>query len=556
MTSIRHRLTAVICGFSLLLCTLMGAAFWLSNETDRSMHTALSDRIIPLRELKAISDAYAVDIVDTSHKVRGGSMTSEQGALGIENSIKAINAAWERYLKMNLSEVEKDLVAQVAAQKMKTDIEVARLLGLIRSQEKPAIAAFNDNGLYPTIEPMTAVIDKLVAHQITAAEVDARNASAKADATQKAIWIALVFAVFFVAYAFRVVFLDVLRPLARLTRSVAEIGGGKLDSPVPDQRRRDEVGRMAGVIETLRHASRELRDMEAGRQAAAEEEIARKDTLLASIKALGDQVGAAVALVNRSAEGIGGTSAILRESASDTARRASSAEGSLHANTASIQSMAAAASEMSATIEEVAANGERILQSIEKMSAKAAVAGAQIEALNAAAAEATSAVELIESVAEKTNLLALNATIEAARAGEAGRGFAVVASEVKGLATQAAQATADIRDLIGSMHTTAGALQDAVSEVLGGVGDVRAVAAFVKTAVDEQSQSTIAISRGIEEAAQAASLILSDVETMSRSARETGDAAEGVATISQDLVEASTQLDLEMASFAERMKAA
>jgi methyl-accepting chemotaxis protein len=556
MTSIRHRLTAVIGGFSLLLCALMGTAFWLSNETDRSMRTALAERIIPLRELKAISDAYAVDIVDTSHKVRGGSMTPEQGSLSIENSVKTITDAWARYTKMDLSEVEKGLVAQVAAQKTTTDAGVTRVLGLIRSREAAALADFNDNRLYPAIEPMTAVIDKLVAHQIAAAEVDARSASAKADATQKAIWIAMIAAVFFVAYAFRVVFLDVLRPLARLTRSVAAIGDGQLEKSVPDQKRRDEVGRMAIIIEKLRLGSRELRDMEASRQAAADEEIARKDALLTSIKALGDQVGAAVALVNRSAEGIGGTSAILKDSAGDTAMRATSAEGSLHANTASIQSMAAAASEMAATIEEVAANGDRILSSVETMSTKAAVAGSHIDALNAAATEATMAVDLIEAVAEKTNLLALNATIEAARAGEAGRGFAVVASEVKGLATQAGQATADIRGLIGTMNATVGALQEAVSEVLGGVGDVRAIAAFVKTAVDEQSQSTLAISRGIEEAAQAASLILSDVETMSRSARETGEAAEGVAAISQELVEASTRLDSDMASFAERMKAA
>ncbi len=556
MTSIRHKLTAVICGFSLLACALIGAAFWLSKETDSSMRTALADRIIPLRELKSISDAYAVDIVDTSHKVRGGSMTPEQGASGIETSIKAINEAWERYLKMNLSEVEKGLVTQVAAQKMKTDIGVTRLLGLIRSQDRTAIAAFNDNDLYPTIEPMTAVIDKLFAHQIAAAELDARNATMTAEATQKGLWIALIAAVFFMAYAFRVVFLDVLRPLARLTHSVAEIGGGRLDKPVPDQNRRDEVGRMAGVIEKLRHASRELRDMEASRQAAADAEIARRDSALASIKALGDQVAAAVALVNRSAESIGATSAVLKDSAGDTALRAASAEGSLHANTASIQSMAAAASQMSATIAEVAANGERILSAVEIMSSKASVAGSQLDALNAAATQATAAIDLIASVADQTNLLALNATIEAARAGEAGRGFAVVASEVKGLAAQAAQATADIRALIGSMNGSVGAVQEAVSEVLGGIGDVRAVAAFVKNAVDEQSQSTVAISRGIEEAAQAASLILSDVETMSRSARETGEAAEGVAAISQELVEASTRLDGEMASFAERMKAA
>ncbi len=247
--------------------------------------------------------------------------------------------------------------------------------------------------------------------------------------------------------------------------------------------------------------------------------------------------------MSRSAGAIGDTSGIVRDSAAETANRASSAEKSLHANTESIQSMAAATSEMSATIAEVASNGQRIVASVESMSEKASAAGQRIDELNRVAVSASTAVDLISSVAAQTNLLALNATIEAARAGDAGRGFAVVAAEVKALAEQAAKATTDIRGLIGEMTGTASALQEAVSEVLGGIGDVRSIACYLSASVEQQSQSTAAISRGIEEAAQVASLILNDVQTMNRSAQETGDAAHGVAAVAQDLGKASTQLD-------------
>jgi methyl-accepting chemotaxis protein len=433
---------------------------------------------------------------------------------------------------------------------------VAVLLSVLRAGQTSALAAFNDHQLYPIIEPMTAVVDKLVAFQIGDAEQVARMSSVAALRNKRLMWLGLLLGSCFLAYAMRVVFLDVLRPLARLTRSVSIIGSGELDKPVPDQERRDEIGRMATVIETLRLGSRELRAYEDARNAASSEELARRDALLTSIRMLGEQVAAATALVNASAGAIGDTSTVLTDSASDTARRASSAEQGLHGNTEAIQSMAAATAQLSSAIEEVTAQGMRIVESIDAMSTRSSSAGAHIDDLNAIAGKAKAAVDLIASVADQTNLLALNATIEAARAGEAGRGFAVVASEVKDLAAQAARATTDIRALIESMDATAVALQDAVMEVLGGIDGLKAVATFVKDAVAEQSRATAAISRSIEETAQASSLILADVQVMSRCASETGDAAEGVSAISRDLADASVKLEQDMARFAARMKAA
>ncbi|MGL4242013.1 MAG: Tar ligand binding domain-containing protein, partial [Beijerinckiaceae bacterium] len=280
MTTIRQRLTAILGGLTVLLLTLMGVAYVINRDASHAMQTVITDRVIPLRDLKAISDAYAVDIVDTSHKVRGGSFDVERGIASVEASVKTIADRWKAYLASRLTDEEKQLVAQVEAQKAKTDQGVDLLLSVLRSGQVSALAAFNDHQLYPLIEPMTAVIDKLVNYQISESAVAAKQASEASERNARMMWIGLVIGASFLFYAFRVVFLGVLLPLMRLTRSVEQIGAGQLGRPVTDQVRRDEVGSMAGVIEKLRLGSLQLRSMEDQRQQASAGEIARRDALI------------------------------------------------------------------------------------------------------------------------------------------------------------------------------------------------------------------------------------------------------------------------------------
>lgn len=74
--------------------------------------------------------------------------------------------------------------------------------------------------------------------------------------------------------------------------------------------------------------------------------------------------------------------------------------------------------------------------------------------------------DTVKGIATQTNLLALNASIEAARAGSAGKGFAVVAESIKELATESADSTERIQNMIASTIRAVEAGDEQVKETV------------------------------------------------------------------------------------------
>lgn len=190
-----------------------------------------------------------------------------------------------------------------------------------------------------------------------------------------------------------------------------------------------------------------------------------------------------------------------------------------------METIATGVEEMHASIREIAKNAQESARITHKAAQMADETGASVALLREGGKEIGAIIQVINSIAEQTNLLALNATIEAARAGEAGKGFSVVANEVKELANETAKATEEIRIKVLSMQDTTQIATDAMDQVTTIIDQINDYATTIASAVEEQSATTIDMSRNVTQATTGAAAIAQNILDVAQAAEHTSQGA-------------------------------
>jgi methyl-accepting chemotaxis protein len=140
------------------------------KEVNASVKTIYVDRVVPLQQLKAVSDMYAVNIVDAAHKIRGGSITWESGKQRIHRAKMAIETNWKAYLLTECTAEEKELANRVEQLMSSSDESVETLEYIIQMKDAKALDKYTLNELYPHIDPVTNAIGELIDLQLKVAQ--------------------------------------------------------------------------------------------------------------------------------------------------------------------------------------------------------------------------------------------------------------------------------------------------------------------------------------------------------------------------------------------------
>jgi methyl-accepting chemotaxis protein len=554
--SIRTLLASVLVALAAACAVNVTAGFWGLRSQSQALETINADRVVPLRDLKVISDAYAVFIVDASHKVRNGNWSWAEARDSVAEAQGSIQSAWTRYTGTSLTPDEAALVREATAMKGGVDASVAKLSAVLRAEDRAALDAYVRDELYQVMDPFTGKISELIDLQVrVAGEVYA--ASAETAATARAAMVALAaLSLAVLVFGLWAVRRKVTGPLDAMEAAMRRMAGGDYAAEIPARGEANEIGRMAEAVAVFKENGLERQRLEADAVRAREEAERTRRAAMHEIAGRAEtDMGAVAEQVLQASVAIAGSiGATVKRQETGSSRSMAVANAAAETR-GRVQSLAAAVEEMSASISEISRQVSTTSATASGAVGEVDGAASLIDELVGAAGQIGQVVELIRSIASQTNLLALNATIEAARAGEAGKGFAVVANEVKSLANQTEKATGEIAKQIEAIQqqtTSAAAAFDRVRKV---IGEINNSASGIAAAVEEQSAVTEEISRNVSGVNDEVARVTSGIGDITRGSIQSGANSIEVLWSAEDLKKSADGLAAAVRAFAAGVRA-
>lgn len=534
--SVKSRLAVLAAVPLLVLLMVTLVALQQMQQLNQGINSLYLDRVQPLQQIKQVSDAYAVTIVDTLHKYRGHMINNTDAVATLTQALNQAESTWRAYKQTELTNEEVRLVGEAERQLTPFLTAVSQYQRRITDQSlmQDDADSFNQQ-LYQLADPVSSALDKLIVLQLDEANNFRQLAQQKYDSFKWVFMLVLLVVFICLALLGWFIYRSIHQPLYLLQNCIVNVGND-LDLRVRSEvRGKDEIAATSRAL----------------------------NTTLQRLQQFFNELGQAISQLAAASEEMSTISSQVSSTAMDQEQKANLIATAVTQMSAAIQEVASSAlrtSEQANEADTFSQSGyERVMEnmrSIEQLSLTLTDAGSVISNLNNESEKITQVLAVIRTIAEQTNLLALNAAIEAARAGDAGRGFAVVADEVRQLATNTQKATESIKGMIDNLQ---GSSKQAVSSMddsrryadtsVEHAGGAATVIEQIKNSVASIVDMNVQISTATEQQTIVAEDISKNISEFTVSISEVTHSAKQSADASDMLAQLAVKLQSQAAAF-------
>ncbi|MFI4984265.1 MAG: methyl-accepting chemotaxis protein [Rickettsiales bacterium] len=345
-------------------------------------------------------------------------------------------------------------------------------------------------------------------------------------------------------------------PFDYLIAALYSLGKGNTDVKIRYLDRKDESGRIARAINTLKENTIIAENTRKNHDIERIEKEERHKTLLKHVKDFEYRASKAVQTVTNAALGLQSTAESLKSVISQAASQSITASNASKSAVSNLKMVVSASEEMMTVFQQIAGLMVKSRTVVDAAVDKSRSADTETKELSKASKEIGNIIQMIQNITEQINLLSLNATIESARAGEAGKGFAVVANEVKSLAQQATDATKDIVIQIGSVQGISGKVVNVLRSITESINGVNESSIGISNSIDRQSSVTSSISENMKNASTSISEISQNINVLGDAVLKTESSTQVVLDAAKTLGKEAEELGQEINTFLMKLREA